>query len=47
LRKLKPFFDRIPYQKEVNEVYFKPYMTWAIKEKLPNFNKVRTIEESH
>lgn len=45
---MKPdaFYERIDKTVEVKYVYFKPYLTWAVKEKLtqePN----RVIEETH
>jgi hypothetical protein len=42
---LHPYFKRIVYSKEVNEVFFKPFLTWALKEKITESQIIRSITE--
>lgn len=43
----KAFFCRIPYCKESNVIYFKPYLTWAVSARMEGPEYTYSYEESH
>ncbi len=47
MRRPKAVFQRLPYFKEANLVYFKPYLTWAFKARVEGPEYTFNFEETH